>query len=71
MSLFGMLNEVKRHLGSCVMFLDIAKAFNSIKHDFLEKVIYNIFEDSNFAKYWLIWTNTGYGHVSIWDQVSE
>merc|ERR1712079_440044 len=43
MSIIGAVSEVKRRSEGLVMFLDIAKAFDSIRHDLMDRVIMDIF----------------------------
>ena len=71
MSAIGMISEVGRVSEGLVMFLDIAKAFDSIRHDLMNRTIADIFTDSNFAEIWLQWTNQGNAHVAVGKLISE
>ena len=65
MSVMGSVHEVRCRSEGLVMFLDIAKAFDSIRHDLMHRVIKLIFSENDFADIWLSWTNIGTAHVVI------
>ena len=65
LSVLGSVNEVRCRSEGLIMFLDIAKAFDSIRHDLMDRVINLIFPDTDFASLWLRWTNVGQAHVAI------
>ena len=75
LSAMGMIHEVRRAGEGLVMFLDIAKAFDSIRHDLMSKTIADIFinptPDESFANLWLRWTNHGQAHVAVGKLISE
>ena len=75
LSAMGMIHEVGRAGEGLVMFLDIAKAFDSLRHDLMNKTIADIFINPNseesFANLWLRWTNHGQAHVAVGKLISE